>query len=1767
MTVTTPLQWAAPQIVAGSNFDDFQSRPLHLVNGDILILFTTANPAGNGSAPGLDVLAQRYTPLGQAVGVPFALNTAATLNDEQTAAIATLPGGGFVVSYLEPAISVGGSGVEITARIRYQIFNDAGAVQSSGVVATTGPAPLSQPWARLPEVVSLSPTQTLFAWTDGERGFIRSLNPQTGVLGATTEVLDGGSGTGEALTGVRLTALPDTGRYVVSFANENNGLDDIALQVRRADGALLSDFSLRPAAASLPDVVDHALVTLADGTFVLAYSFEGTAAGSGRAFAHRYNADGIALNGTTTPLNFSGTGHDMRHLALAATATGLVVFAHDATLGAVVGQRYTSGLLTLGDTFTVRSLPGTPLTSIEATTTEDGRILVTWTVEHAGAAQKDVEFAIWDPRSLPNAPDGNGRVIGTVLADAITVTAATTEVLAHSGNDTVTVGAGMTAGLVWLDGGAGADRLDIGPSGGLTDFLGLGKLTGFETIGFADAASPTSRVASFFAAQMDGVTNLHFAPGAGLHETLEIFMGSRISVDLGGISVAGFEGLGGLGDQVRIIGNSSAEHIIATRADDQVFGNDGADTLEGREGNDTLTGGAGADRLDGGDGFDVARYAGSPAGITMNLATGTGGGGHAAGDVLVSIEGLIGSSHNDTLIGSSAANLLEGGDGNDLLDGGGGADTLRGGAGNDTFVLRPGEAPTGTVIDGGTGTDTLIARLPFVSGATGTVDLRAASLSNLSAFLFDIGLQRDLAIWVNATQFGPGGLPANLSLYGFADASSTDRLVVFANGLTSIDLSALTFHDWNPGTDTSGVVEARGSAGADTITGSSQRDYLLGNGGDDLLEGGAGADTLNGWTGSDTAGYSTSPAGVNVSLATGYAAGGHAAGDVLLLIENLLGSDHNDTLSGAGGANRLTGGAGDDLLRGRGGADTLDGGTGSDWASYSDSGAAVNVSLLTGYVAGGHAAGDVFISIENLQGSVFADTLNGDSGDNLLEGGPGADRLNGNGGSDTATYWLSGAGVNVSLLTGYASGGHATGDVWVSIENFDGSNHNDTLSGDHGANRLNGRAGDDVLRGRGGADTLDGGDGIDTASYSDSPDAVTVRLGGHSLNGHASGDLLISIENVEGSAHGDTLEGDSGANLLSGLGGNDTLIGGAGADTLDGGTGRDMASYTGSTAGVQVSLVTGTGSGGHAAGDLLISIEDLSGSSLNDTLTGDGAGNALNGLSGNDILRGGAGADTLDGGTGLDMASYEGSNVAVNVSLLTGFAAGGDAAGDVWISIEGFIGSDHADTLNGGTGDDTLDGRAGADRLNGNAGFDIASYAASDAGVSVSLRTGAVTGGHAAGDMLVSIEGLVGSAFNDSLEGDAGPNRLEGGAGDDTLRGGAGADTLIGGAGLDRVSYSDSDAGVNVSLNRSLQTGGHAEGDSLSGFVHLEGSPHADTLAGRPGEGHLVLGGQGDDRILHHFGNVIDGGPGQDTLEFSGAAGVGTPGRGVTVSLTDGTVFSGSGNLATTQFQSIEHLIGSFFIDRLTGDAGANLLQGINGDDTLEGRAGADTLDGGAGLDLASYEGSNAAVNVSLLTGFASGGDAVGDVWISIEGFVGSAFNDTLNGDNGDNILEGGAGGDRLNGNAGVDLVSYAGSNAGVNVSLLTGFAAGGHAVGDVFISIEGFIGSAHGDTLNGGNGADILEGGSGNDLLRGNGGADRFVFATRGSNALGHDTIADFEQGIDRLDYAQHSGATGLGNLTLTQNGADAVVTDVWGNTVTVTGMGGLLVAADFLF
>ncbi|MGV1801228.1 calcium-binding protein, partial [Agrobacterium vitis] len=249
---------------------------------------------------------------------------------------------------------------------------------------------------------------------------------------------------------------------------------------------------------------------------------------------------------------------------------------------------------------------------------------------------------------------------------------------------------------------------------------------------------------------------------------------------------------------------------------------------------------------------------------------------------------------------------------------------------------------------------------------------------------------------------------------------------------------------------------------------------------------------------------------------------------------------------------------------------------------------------------------------------------------------------------------------------------------------------------------------------------------------------------------------------LTGTASADTISGLAGNDILDGGSGDDTLIGGAGADVLKGGEGSDTASYAGGL-GVNVNLKTNVATGNDAAGDTFYSIENLTGSSWDDTFTSDGIANILNG----------------SGGT--DTASYGSSKEAVQINLVTKVFTGDDAAGDTLISIERIAGSDFDDTF---TANSTI-------TFAGGKGNDT--YVVGSAGVTISEAAGAgsdtvqTSVNYTLSDYVETLQYTGTGDFTGT--GSAQANTIIGGSGDDTLIGGAGADVLKGGEGSDTASY------------------------------------------------------------------------------------------------------------------------------------------------------------------------------------------------------------------------------------------------------------------------------------------------------------------------------------------------------------------------------------------
>ncbi|KGM46677.1 cadherin-like domain-containing protein [Pseudooceanicola atlanticus] len=434
----------------------------------------------------------------------------------------------------------------------------------------------------------------------------------------------------------------------------------------------------------------------------------------------------------------------------------------------------------------------------------------------------------------------------------------------------------------------------------------------------------------------------------------------------------------------------------------------------------------------------------------------------------------------------------------------------------------------------------------------------------------------------------------------------------------------------------------------------------------------------------------------------------------------------------------------------------------------------------------------------------------------------------------------------------------------------------------------------------------------------------------------------------------------------------------------------------------------------------------------------------------------------------------------------TGFAfdATGLVSGPSGAPVPGneFLGTDEADEFTqgtaaaefffGGRGDDLFLASIGPDLYDGGTGFDLISYQNSASGVTLDLdNLFPSLGGEALGDVFVSIEAVIGSAFGDVIDGDASDNRLEGGGdndrligqgGSDFILGGSGADTLFGGEGADFLVGGDDDdvigAGDGSELGADFLIGG--EGDDtlsdLAGDNTFIGGAGNDFARGGAGNDTYVYEGRSDgfsdgpipgqqNAVLNGGNDIFIGGGGDNAVDFSrfGAAvdvalNLGNPPVYRTDDDTDARDFGiGRSLMVSTQVNSVT---GTDFADRLVGNDQSNRIDGGYGDDVVSGLAGDDTLTGGGGVDILDYRSENggAGVFVALAdvassepdgtpilaeTGTATDSFGNTDILSGFEGVIDTQFQDILLGDNFDNLFTISGGDDFINGRGGHDQV------------------------------------------------------------------------------------------------------------------------------------------------
>ena len=1023
-----------------------------------------------------------------------------------------------------------------------------------------------------------------------------------------------------------------------------------------------------------------------------------------------------------------------------------------------------------------------------------------------GGKKDDSLYLVEDMAISADFSGGAGDDIlnGAAMADTLEGNAGNDMLWGIGGVDTVL---GLLGNDVMI-GGAGADSLDGGD--------GVDRISYYKCLEAVDIDLDRT-VQTGGDAEGDTLASVEFVEGSVYDDTLT---GSH-----------GTGSIYGLGGNDTIVGGTHAQGL---------FGNAGDDLLESASSGDTLSGGEGddiyivraenirlnEDELDEIDDVSDSGYDWVKGHVSIdlrgmdnhierislfgtaedafandrnNLVRGTGSG-----------NGLYGQGGNDKLLGLGGDDVIYGHSGKDKVFGGFGADELRGGSEADKIF-------------GGFGMDTIY-------GGVDADKLRGGK--NADFYKVDS---------LDEVRERKGGGAD----YVWADDDHTL--------LKGQHVEVLSAYYWNPGillaitaSVLSGNYEAiRVAAGTIgtlasnpevNLTGNNKSQILIAEMSDpdvfytNTLEGMAGADVILGDGVADFAAYTTSDAAVTIDLSVSKQTGGHAKKDILLGIRHVVGSEHDDTISGesmlAGadaeysntlkglggddlldgfggddvlfggvGKDTLFGGVGNDTLNGGAGNDTLDGGANDDRYIVTlgdeiiDSGGTDTVIATEDFylaagleieVLAGFAVGDADII---LFGNTFDQTITGNDGNNVIHGGAGADVIDGAGGDDFAIYTLSGAGVDVDLNRQLQNGGHAELDFLENIENLRGSVFDDVLKGQNFAkvtgspdNTHYGEAGDDIISDSYGNNTLYGGKGADTLTGS----------GKFSSLGSA-GSLLF------GGLGADTLEGGASTTI-----GGDTLAGGKGDDTyrvtsvgdivdenfagdipdgVDGGHDLiivDVDVWDMDTPG-QADIEDAELGTGHTvlANDLN---NKLTGNALDNEISGRGGDDTIIGNAGNDILRGGDGDDLIKGGIGDDeMFGWSGDDIFLV-----------NSASDTVIELEG----------------------NGVDLIKSSVTFSL-----SDNVENLRLiNSGDVNG--------------IGNALDNEIIGNDGDNDLNGRLGADTLTGGDGEDRFIFRVALDDAdTITDFETGVDEirlddAIFTTLSTGSlalTAFGSNLSG--------------------------------------------------------------------------------------------------------------------------------------------------------------------------------------------------------------------------------------------------------------------------------------------------------------------------------------------------------------
>ncbi|MFT4183274.1 MAG: VWA domain-containing protein [Rhizobium sp.] len=948
-----------------------------------------------------------------------------------------------------------------------------------------------------------------------------------------------------------------------------------------------------------------------------------------------------------------------------------------------------------------------------------------------------------------------------------------------------------------------------------------------------------------------------------------------------------------------------------------------------------------------------------------------------------------GNDQDNILIGNATANKLYGLAGNDKLDGGAGADTMVGGLGNDTYVVdNAGDVVTEQTNEG---VDTVqstisysIAARPYVENITllGSAAINATGntagnvlTGNAGNNVLDGGDGNDTLNGMGGVDTLKGGAGNDTYIVDTTTDVITDTAGVdTVRSSVTFSLAALASIENLVLTGTA-AINATGNAAANAITGNAAANTIDGGAGNDTMTGGAGNDI---YIVRDTGDTVVEASGGGTDTVRSYVNHTLAAN-----VENLellgtvaltgTGNSLNNSLIGNSGNNVLRGGDGNDTLDGGAGVDTLDGGNGNDTYvvdsttdTIIDASGVDTIRSSVTYSLASHT------TIENLvltgsaaingTGNALNNVITANAANNVIDGGAGADMVSYSGAASAVT-------VSLAVTTAQATGGSGT-DTLTAIENIQGSNYNDVLTGNSGANTLNGGAGDDRLNGGAGNDYLIGDKGNDI---------LTDSTGDDRMNGGVGNDTY-------------RVAGNSGSVLIEDSTGTDTLdaSGTAGGVTID--------LTPGATSNINGRMVTLAPASGTVNAPLdVMFLQDLSGSFSDDIATVrtlvPNVITAINGIQADNrfglasfidkgeyvyrtdlglttnqaslvnVLNGlsiGSGGDTPEAQIeALMQIAVRGSEVgwrdtSLRVAVVltdAPFHIAGDSSypandGDALTETEDYptlallksklIAGDVIPVFAVTAGNE-----ATYQELVDYLGFGSVVTLATDSSNLVSALSSGITN-----ITDTRIENAIGTGYNDTLIGNGLANVLTGGGGNDTYYVQGAEDTVVeaAGAGIDLVQSTGTfTLGANVENLTLLGT------DAINGT----GNALANMIVGNRGN-NILDGGAGADKLIGGIGNdtyIVDNAG--DTVTESAGGGVDTV----------------KSSVSHTLAANVENLV-------LTGTAAINGI-GNSLANTITGNAASNILTGGAGADAFVFNTAPKSTNIDHITDFVAKDDVI----------------------------------------------------------------------------------------------------------------------------------------------------------------------------------------------